>query len=423
MKKLIFFAVAIAMTLAIGTGCKGVMVGNAVGDTLQMRYAERIKIVECDGYSVVTLADPWNTGKTLHAYLLVPGDGSTVQDDSLKAMHPGATIVHTPLKKVLIATSVHCALTDELGAASAVGGVCDLQYINLYWVKDGVKAGKIRDCGSALSPTIESIIDLSPDAIFLSPFQNSGGYGRVSELNIPIIETADYMETSPLGRAEWMRFYGMLFGKAQQADSLFAEVERVYRELSGLEEGGERNEEGKVIEERGKRSEEGEHQHDMAAVKQSISPSSLPVPPSSQHPSILMDKLTGSVWYVPGGKSTIGQMIRDAGIGYAWSDDESSGSLSLPFEAVLEKAMDADIWLFRYSAPHDITAKELLSEKAGYSQFRAFREGNIYGCNNSLNTFYEDTPFHPERLLRDFICIAHPERGLGAPKYFVKVKQ
>lgn len=384
MKKLIFFAVAIAMTLAIGTGCKGVTVGNAVGDTLQMRYAERIKIVECDGYSVVTLADPWNTGKTLHAYLLVPGDGSTVQDDSLKAMHPGATIVHTPLKKVLIATSVHCALTDELGAASAVGGVCDLQYINLDWVKDGVKAGKIRDCGSALSPTIESIIDLSPDAIFLSPFQNSGGYGRVSELNIPIIETADYMETSPLGRAEWMRFYGMLFGKAQQADSLFAEVERVYRELTSYEEGGARNEES---------------------------------------PSILMDKLTGSVWYVPGGKSTIGQMIRDAGIGYAWSDDESSGSLSLPFEAVLEKAMDADIWLFRYSAPHDITAKELLSEKAGYSQFRAFREGNIYGCNNSLNTFYEDTPFHPERLLRDFICIAHPERGLGAPKYFVKVKQ
>ena len=112
------------------------MVSNAVGDTLQMKYAERIKIVECDGYSVVTLADPWNMGKTLHAYLLVPGDGSGASDDSLKTMHPGATIVHTPLKKALIATSVHCALTDELGAADAVGGVCDLQYINLPWVKE-----------------------------------------------------------------------------------------------------------------------------------------------------------------------------------------------------------------------------------------------------------------------------------------------
>ena len=384
MKKLFFFAVAVALTIVAGTGCKGVMVSNAVGDTLQLKYAERIKIVECDGYSVVTLADPWNMGKTLHAYLLVPGDGSGASDDSLKTMHPGATIVHTPLKKALIATSVHCALTDELGAADAVGGVCDLQYINLPWVKEGVKSGKIRDCGSALSPTIETIIDLAPDAIFLSPFQNSGGYGRVSELNIPIIETADYMETSPLGRAEWMRFYGMLFGKEQQADSLFAEVDKEY----------------------GRLKEEGRMKKDEGGRK-----------------TVLMDKLIGSVWYVPGGKSTIGQMISDAGIGYAWSEDESSGSLSLPFEAVLEKTMDADIWMFRYSAPHDITSKELLSEKAGYSQFRAFREGNIYGCNNSLNTFYEDTPFHPERLLRDFICIAHPEKNLGEPKYFIKVKK
>lgn len=383
MKKILFIAFAFVLTLAIGTGCRGVMVSNAVGDTLQMKYAERIKIVECDGYSVVTLADPWNVGKTLHAYLLVPSDGSGITDDSLKALHPGATIVHTPLRNVVIATSVHCALTDELGAADAVGGVCDLQYINLPWVKEGVKNKKIRDCGSALSPTIESIIDLSPDAIFLSPFQNSGGYGRVSELNIPIIETADYMETSPLGRAEWMRFYGMLFGKEQNADSLFAEVEKVY---DGLKKEGEHaNAEGK------KRN-------------------------------ILMDKLTGSVWYVPGGKSTIGKMISDAGIGYAWSTDKSSGSLSLPFEAVLEAAMDADIWLFRYNGAHDITMNELLSEKAGYNQFRAFREGNVYGCNTANNTFYEDTPFHPERLLRDFIIIAHPERNLGEPKYFVKVK-
>ena len=381
MRKILFIAFAVVLTLAIGTGCRGVMVSNAVGDTLQMKYAERIKIVECDGYSVVTLADPWNVGKTLHAYLLVPSDGRTISDDSLKALHPGATIVHTPLRKALIATSVHCALTEELGATDALGGVCDLQYINLPWVKEGVKNGRIRDCGSAMSPTIETIIDLAPDAIFLSPFQNSGGYGRVSELNIPIIETADYMETSPLGRAEWMRFYGMLFGKEQQADSLFSEVDRTYKELKEL------------------------------SVKKSE---------SKDKKTILMDKLTGSVWYVPGGKSTIGQMISDANINYTWSKDESSGSLSLPFEAVLEAAMDADIWAFRYNSSHDITLRELLTEKAGYNQFRAFREGNVYGCNTFNSTFYEDTPFHPERLLRDFICIAHPEMNLGEPKYFIK---
>ena len=82
-----------------------------------------------------------------------------------------------------------------------------------------------------MNPDMERIIDLHPDAILLSPFENSGGYGRIEKLNIPIIECADYMETSALGRAEWMRFYGLLFGAAPQADSLFAEVDSCYSDL------------------------------------------------------------------------------------------------------------------------------------------------------------------------------------------------
>ena len=108
----------------------------------------------------------------------------------------------------------------------SIGGVCDLKYIKLQEVQDGCRTGSIADVGNGMNPDIEKIIDLHPDAIMLSPFENSGGYGRVEKLNIPIIECADYMETSALGRAEWMRFYGLLFGEAQKADSLFAEVEK-----------------------------------------------------------------------------------------------------------------------------------------------------------------------------------------------------
>ena len=236
----------------------------------------------------------------------------------------------------------------------------------------------------------EKIIEIEPDALFLSPFQNSGGYGKLETLKIPIIEMADYMESSALGRAEWMKFYGMLFGAEHEADSLFATVEKNYLAL-----------EKKVS--------------DFKAQASGIS--------HKASPKILMDKQTGGVWYVPGGKSTVGRLLADAGLDYPWQDDEHSGSLALSFESVLEKGASSDIWMFRYSAPQAFTTKELLSEKAGYNQFKAFREGNLYGCNTFTSTFYEDTPFHPDLLLRDFITIAYPELGLGEPVYYIKIKK
>lgn len=350
------------------------------GDTLALRHAEKIVIVNHKDYTEVTLADPWNKGKTLHRYLLVPAGAR------LPEQLPKGTVVRTPLSRAVISTSVHCGLIEQLGRAEAIAGVCDVQYIHLPWVQQRVKAGKIKDCGSGLQPTLETIITLNPDAIFLSPFQNSGGYGRLEKLGIPIIEMADYMETSALGRAEWMRFYGLLFGAYDKADSLFCDVEKNYREYAGM------------------------------FAKQTDTPSS----PKKQ---VLMDKITGSVWYVPGGKSTIGRMLQDAGAIYPWSDDDSSGSLQLTFENILERAAQSDVWLFRYNAPHPITLGELLSEKAGYRQFRAFQTGEVYGCNTATSTFYEDTPFHPDLLLRDFITITHPEINLGEPRYFIKVKK
>jgi len=345
---------------------------TTTGDTLQLKYAEHLTIVRYDGYSVVKLSDPWNKGRTLHSYVLVP------RDAALPSPLPEGSVVRTPLQRSVVATSVHCGLINDLHRPSAIAGVCDSRYINLPFIQQDVKSGRIADCGSGLQPTLESIIDLQPDAIFLSPFQNSGGYGRIEELDVPIIETADYMETSALGRAEWMRFYGMLFGVEHEADCLFASVESQYLSL---------------------------RQQAQAATSR---------------PTVLMDKLTGSVWYVPGGQSTLGKIIADANIAYPWADDDHSGSLPLPFETILEKAGQADLWLFRYNGPQPITAEMLAHDYAGYRQFRAFQTQQLYGCSTDHSTFYEDTPFHPDRLLRDFISIAHPELSLGDPKYFLR---
>ena len=249
-----------------------------------------------------------------------------------------------------------------------------------------MKEGRISDVGDGLSPVIEKIIDQRPDALFLSPFENSGGYGKLEDIDIPIVECAEYMETTPLGRAEWLRFYGLLFGCEQKADSLFDAIDKNYNDLKTLA---------------------------------THHPS-----PNTHHPSptVLLDNVTGSVWDVPGGKSTIGQMIQDAGGNYPWAGDAHSGSVSLPFESVLEKAGDADIWLFRYSSDHDITYDELRSEHHGYDQFKAFRTHQVYGCNVELSPFYEETPFRPDWLLNDFIQILHPELDHLAPlRYYKKL--
>jgi len=217
-----------------------------------------------------------------------------------------------------------------------------------------------------MSPVIEKIIDLHPDALLLSPFENSGGYGQLSEIDIPIVECAEYMEASPLGRAEWVRFYGMLYGCEHEADSLFALVDSSYNALKQLTA-------------------------------------------NSQKPKANIDKVTGSVWYVPGGRSTIGRMLADAGADYPWASDEHSGSVALPFETVLERAGECDVWLLRYSGQQPLTRQQLLSEHRGYNQFRAFREGRVYGCNVELSMFYEESPFRPDLLLSDFIRILYPD--------------
>lgn len=227
MKKLIGLLLVVCMF-----ACRGGQTGKeaTAGDTLKLDYAEHLQIVKHDGYTVVKLSDPWNMGKTLHTYVLVPSD-QTDAPQLPQGEWGQVSVVRVPLKRSVVATSVHCGLLQSMGCQQAIAGVCDVRYINLPYVQQGVKAGTIADCGSGLQPTLESIIDLSPDAIFLSPFQNSGGYGRIEELDIPIVETADYMETSALGRAEWIRFYGMLFGAEQQADSIFHQVEQSYKDL------------------------------------------------------------------------------------------------------------------------------------------------------------------------------------------------
>lgn len=372
--------------MALLSACRGGQTSSvqAEGDTVTFKYATLLNVVKYDGYVVASLKNPWKEGMTLHNYILIPDttDLSVVksQISTLNSQLSPLTVLRTPLRHSIIFTTVHCAMLMSFDKQDCISGVADLKYIKIPWIQDQVRHGRIADVGDGLSPVVEKIIDEHPDAIFLSPFENSGGYGKLEDIDIPLVECAEYMESTPLGRAEWLRFYGMLFGCEQRADSLFNVIDQNYNQLK------------------------------QTAQK------------AASRPSVLVDKVTGSVWYVPGGRSTLGQMIRDAGGLYPWADDEHSGSVSLPFEAVLEKAGETDIWLFRYSGQHDITYDELRGEHHGYDQFRPFRQQQVYGCDVERSYFYEESPFRPDWLLGDFIHILHPEiQGPGPLRYYKKL--
>ena len=161
--------------------CRGGQTSSvqAVGDTLAFKYATQLSVVRYDGYTVATLKNPWKEGMTLHQYVLVPADVSEIP-----AHIPNGTIIRTPLSRSMIFSTVHCAMLMDFGKQDCIAGVADLKYIKIPWIQQQVKEGKISDVGDGLSPVVEKIIDQRPDALFLSPFENSGGYGKLEDITL-----------------------------------------------------------------------------------------------------------------------------------------------------------------------------------------------------------------------------------------------
>lgn len=334
------------------------VVGSVVGDTLDIRHASLLTIVECDGYTVADVKSPWN-GLLLQRYILVD------KDSLLPAELPKGTLLRTPLNNILIFATVHAQLICDLGCDSVIRGVCESRYMTQPQMRRGLQQGIIVDCGSSLNIDLEQVVQLAPEAIWVLPYEN-GGYGKLDKLDFPLIECVEYMETSPLGGAEWLRFYGRLLGCALRADSLFKCVEKEYMALCSL-----------------------------AASAES-------------RPKLLCELKSSSAWYMPAGGSTMGVLYKDAGADYLFGDNISSGSLPLSFETVLDRASDADIWLIKYAADVDKKYGTLLAEFAGYEYFKPFKERKIYACNLSRKRFYEETPFRPDILLRELIALFQP---------------
>ena len=406
MKKLyiLLCGATVALLMAACQGGKTAAADAEAGDTLEMKYAKLLTIVKHgDGeeasdaaegidyqYAEAIIANPWKAGTMLHRYILIPkgkeGDKTVAMLARRRSTGARCTTdtVRTPLESNLVFTAPHCQLLTELGCQNAITGVCDKDYINIPDIKsraqaDAKVAHPIMDCGSSMQPDIERIIALHPEALLISPFENSGGYGKLDKLRIPVIETADYMETSPLGRAEWIKLYGLLLGSSK-ADSLFSAIEKEYLQLKA----------------------------EAAKLPLGL--------------SILTERKTGNVWYVPGGKSTMGILLRDAHARYIFADDTHSGSLSMSPEQIIAKGNQVDVWAFKNFGGNALTKQDLLAEYQGYQALKAFQTGTVYETDTSCEPYFELTSFHPEILLREFIILSHPEAGdkFGKLRFYKK---
>lgn len=336
-------------------------------------YAKGFTVKKYEDYTAVSVRDPWDTTRMLQTYILVD------REKEIPSNLPKGTVVKIPLQSVATYSTIHCSTLNELGLNNIIKGVCEPEYIKLEHIQQGVKNGTITNLGMASKPDLEKIIMLNPDAILATPIQG-WTYGNIDKTGIPVLETIDYTESHPLGRAEWIRFYSLFTGTEKLADSLFAITEKNYNEVKEI------------------------------------------VAKAANRPSVLTDIRFQGQWNMPGGKSFMANMLANAGAAYPWADNPSSTYMPLSFESVLDKAGEADVWIIKYNWPKDMTYEGLKKEYKPYSNFKAFKEQNIYGCNTSYSNYYEDLPIHPDYILRDMAYIFHPELFPDyTPRYYKKI--
>ncbi len=362
MKQLRFTLILIA-SMFLAVACTGNKSGKAGtdNDNNVMQYAKMLRMYDHDGYTLAEILSPQDSTKVTSRFILLP------EGAEKPAANNATQVITVPLKSAIVYSSVHAAAMNELGQSGCIKGVADASYFKLPFVLNGIDNGTITDIGSSTSPSTEKIIDLNPQAIIVNQYEGADLKG-IDRLGIPVIQMAENLENTPLGRAEWIKFIGALTGERAKADSIFAAVEKHYTDLRG-----------------------------QAAV-------------SSNRPKVLTENMYQGVWYVPGGASYKARMIADAGGIYPWADDKSAGSLNLSFEQVLDRAQDADYWLLQVFG-EELSRTALLKMDSRYASFQAVDKGGVYYCDTQATFIFEETPFHPDRLLEDYIAIFSGKTG------------
>lgn len=342
--------------------------GNGTGEpplaTEPVEYAKGFEIEYYKGYKMLTVRNPWQGAhEATYRYVL------TSQPDSVPPALRHETIIKTPVRRVVCLSTTHIALIDLLNETHTIKGVSGLEYVcNPEIQRTG--SNSVVDVGYGSNLNYELLISLNTDLVVLYGIgsETANVINKLNEYNIPNVVNADYLETHPLGKTEWVKFMAAFYNKENVARQNFNQIAEKYHN-----------------------------------VKHAID--------TKQHsPAVLCNMPYQGTWYVPGGASYFAQLIADAGGNYLWQADTNREALVVSFEAVYEKAAAADIWLNTGNA---LTTKEILTVDERLGDFLPLQNGQVYNNNARLtpsggNDFFESGIANPHRILNDLIAIFHP---------------
>jgi len=333
---------------------------------VQIKYAKNFSLEYKEGYKLLSVKTPESA--TLVQYALVP-KGSFPQVNE-----PDAIVIDTPIEKIITLSSTYYPMLEQIGQLDSVVGIDDGTYTYNETIRKKLDKSEIAVVGGdgfSAKLNLEKVIELSPD-ILMAPYLNAQVLeeAKLKEAKQTLILNADYLENSPLGRAEWGKFIAAFYDLEDLASQQFDQVVARYEEAKTLAAGVD------------------------------------------QKASVFVNTAFQGSWYMPGKESYIAELLQDAGANYLFAElVEGTGASPLAFEIVYEKAKDADYWL-NIGFSSDINA--LLSEDARYGEFKAVAEGKVYNNNARVNPnggtdYYEGGVANPDLVLKDLVKIFYPD--------------
>jgi len=330
-----------------------------------IEYASGFTIEYFNNYKVLTIPTPWQGAEEGVQYVLVqcgtpPPEG-----------YAEATIVEVPVQSFVSMSTTYLPYVDQYGLIDRLVGVDNAAFISNENIRAKYDAGELAEIGSGGEVNVETAVDLNPDLIMTSAsgFAEYDAHPKLAEAGLTVALNADYLDTTPLGQAEWGKYLAAFFNQEGAATEQFAEVVARYEALTALTA-------------------------DLA-----------------ERPTVFNNTPFDGTWYMPGGNSYVAQLLADAGADYLWADDESTGSLFLDFETVFDRAAGADYWI---NIGFFATLDDLAAADERFTEFAAYQNGNVYNNDARVNEFggndyYESGAANPHLVLADLIRIFHPD--------------